>query len=74
MMLPEGGGTALLDSSEPVVWSLLGQIGVPTSAMKEPGENLKLKTSPTRPALRLKLRQALPPKRKPTLVTSLSPA
>ena len=33
-----------------VVWSLLGQIGVPMSAMKEPGGNPRLKTSPTRPA------------------------
>ena len=36
------------------------------SATKEPGENLRSKTSPTRPALPLKLRQAFPPKRKPT--------
>ena len=49
MMHPEGGGTAWINSLEPVVWSLLGQIGVPMSAMKEPGENLRSKTSPTRP-------------------------
>ena len=60
MMLPEGGGTALISSLEPVAWSLLGQIGVPMSAMKEPGESLRSMTSPTRPALRLKLRQAPP--------------
>ena len=41
LMHPEGGGTALINSLEPVVWSLLGQIGVPMSAMKEPGEKVR---------------------------------